>query len=180
MLDRIIKGTDKMHMLIKEILHYSRVGRAEIETAPIDMGILLNEIKREVLSALNPENIEFIIGETPSIEGDSVMITQVFTNLLNNAVKYSSKSTPSKVKVEGMVRTNEIVYSVSDNGVGIDVNYYNRVFELFKRMDNALEFEGTGVGLAIVKRIVEKHKARIWFESKLGFGTVFYISFKIS
>lgn len=180
MLDRIIKGTDKMHMLIKEILHYSRVGRAEIEMASINMGLLLNEIKREVLSALNPENIEFTIGETPSIEGDSVMITQVFTNLINNAVKYSSKAARSKVKVEGVVRTNEVVYSVSDNGVGIDVNYYNRVFELFKRMDNALEFEGTGVGLAIVKRIVEKHKARIWFESKLGFGTVFYISFKIS
>jgi len=180
MLGRIIKGTDKMHMLIKEILHYSRVGRTEIEAAPIDMGLLLNEIKREVLSALNPENIEFTIGDTPGIDGDSVMISQVFTNLINNAVKYSSKSTPSKVKVEGVIRNNEIVYSVSDNGVGIDVNYYNRVFELFKRMDNALEFEGTGVGLAIVKRIVEKHKARIWFESKLGFGTVFYISFKIS
>ncbi|AYL97546.1 ATP-binding protein [Mucilaginibacter celer] len=180
MLDRIIKGTDKMHMLIKEILHYSRVGRAEIELLPINMGLLLKEIKREVLSALNPENIEFTIGETPSINGDSVMITQVFTNLINNAVKYSSKSNPSKVSVQGETRNNEVVYSVSDNGVGIDVNYYNRVFELFKRMDNALEFEGTGVGLAIVKRIVEKHNARIWFESKLGIGTVFYISFKIS
>lgn len=180
MLDRIIKGTDKMHMLIKEILHYSRVGRADLEMSPINMGLLLREIKREVLSALKPGNIEFTIGETPSIIGDSVMITQVFTNLINNAVKYSSKSIPQKVAVHGEMQNNEVIYSVSDNGVGIDINYYNRVFELFKRMDNAMEFEGSGVGLAIVKRIVEKHNARIWFESKLGIGTVFYISFKTS
>lgn len=178
MIERIVKGTDKMSMLIKEILHYSRVGRSELEVHPIDMAKLLTEIKREVLSALNPPNLEFTIGDTPAINGDAVMITQVFTNLLNNAVKYSSKSNPAKVKIEGRVSNNEVIYSVSDNGVGIDVNYYNRVFELFKRMDNVQEYEGTGVGLAIVKRIVEKHSARIWFESKLEVGTIFYISFK--
>jgi chemotaxis family two-component system sensor kinase Cph1 len=178
MIARIIKGTDKMHMLIKEILHYSRVGRAEIDLAPVNMEVLLNEVKRELTAAMVVENMEFTIGETPAINGDTVMITQVFTNLLNNAIKYSSRSKPSRVKVEGKVSNGEVVYAVTDNGVGIDVNYYNRVFELFKRMDNALDYEGTGVGLAIVKRIVEKHRARIWFESKLGVGTVFYVSFK--
>ncbi|QEC76400.1 ATP-binding protein [Mucilaginibacter ginsenosidivorax] len=178
MLERIIKGTDKMHMLIKEILHYSRVGRTDLEINPIDMSLLLNEIKREVLSAINSPNLEFIMGDTPPINGDVVMISQVFTNLISNAVKYSSKSQPAIVKIEGKVGSNEVTYSVSDNGVGIDVNYYNRVFELFKRMDNALDFEGTGVGLAIVKRIIEKHHARIWFESKLEVGTIFYVSFK--
>lgn len=178
-LGRIIAGTDKMNFLIKEILNYSRVGRADIEMSTINMSLLIKEIKREVISALKPQNIEFTIGDTPNIMGDSTMITQVFTNLINNAVKYSARSKPSKVKVEGVVNDNEIIYSVSDNGVGIDVNYYSRVFELFKRMDNVKDFEGTGVGLAIVKRIVEKHQARIWFESALGSGTVFYISFKI-
>jgi len=178
-LTRIVAGTDKMNFLIKEILNYSRVGRADIEVSNIDMSKLIEEIKREVVSALNPQNLEFEIGKTPNIMGDSTMINQVFTNLLNNAVKYSARSKPSKVKIEGVVNNDEIVYSVADNGVGIDVNYYSRVFELFKRMDNVKDFEGTGVGLAIVKRIVEKHKARIWFESTLGVGTVFYISFKI-
>ena len=115
----------------------------------------------------------------PAINGDAVMINQVFTNLINNAVKYSSRSAPSIVKVEGKTGNNEIIYSVEDNGVGIDINYYSRVFELFKRMDNVKDYDGTGVGLAIVKRIVEKHEARIWFESNLGVGTIFYISFKI-
>jgi len=177
-LTRIIVGTDKMNFLIKEILNYSRVGRVDIEFSPIKMDRMLNEIQREVISALNPPNLEFEIGETPDIAGDSVMITQVFTNLINNAVKYSSRSNPSKVKVAGVENGDEVIYSVSDNGVGIDVNYYSRVFELFKRMDNVKDFEGTGVGLAIVKRIVEKHEARIWFESTLGSGTIFYISFK--
>ncbi|MDN3581647.1 ATP-binding protein [Mucilaginibacter flavus] len=178
MIERIIKGTDKMSMLIKEILHYSRVGRTDIELVPINMTALVTEIKREVTAALNVPNLEFTIGDTPVINGDAVMITQVFTNLLNNAVKYSSKSQPARVKIEGKISNGEVVYSVSDNGVGIDVNYYNRVFELFKRMDNAMDYEGTGVGLAIVKRIVERHKGRIWFESKLGVGTIFYVSFK--
>lgn len=177
-LDRIVKGTDKMNFLIQEILNYSRVGRAEIEFSPIDMGKLLTEIKREVIAALKPQNLQFTIGNTPEIKGDAVMITQVFTNLINNAVKYSSRSEPSIVKVSGEVNKDEIIYSVEDNGVGIDVNYYARVFELFKRMDNVKDFDGTGVGLAIVKRIVEKHEARIWFDSTLGVGTIFYISFK--
>ena len=177
-LERIIVGTDKMNFLIKEILNYSRVGRAEMEFSPVNMGKLIHEIKNEVISALKPKNLEFEIGETPDLQGDATMLTQVFTNLINNAVKYSSRSNPSKVRVEGNINKNEIVYSISDNGVGIDVNYYSRVFELFKRMDNVKDFEGTGVGLAIVKRIVEKHQARIWFESTLEVGTIFYISFK--
>lgn len=177
-LDRIVKGTDKMNFLIQEILNYSRVGRAEIEFSPIDMTKLLNEIKREVITALRPLNLQFTIGNTPAITGDTVMITQVFTNLINNAVKYSSRANPPVVKVEGVVNKDEVIYSVEDNGVGIDVNYYARVFELFKRMDNVKDFDGTGVGLAIVKRIVEKHKARVWFESTLGVGTIFYIAFK--
>ena len=177
-LGRIVVGTDKMNFLIKEILNYSRVGRSDIEVGTIDMTNLINEIQKEVINALNPTDLIFEIGETPNITGDTTMINQVFTNLINNAIKYSSRSTPSKVKVEGVTNGDEITYSIADNGVGIDVNYYSRVFELFKRMDNVKDFEGTGVGLAIVKRIVEKHEARIWFESTLGIGTIFYITFK--
>lgn len=177
-LERIVKGTDKMNFLIREILNYSRVGRADTEMAAINMGKLIKEVKTEVVAAYRPANLEFIVGDTPDIVGDQVMITQVFTNLINNAVKYSSRSNPQRIELKGEVTDKEIVYSVADNGVGIDVNYYSRVFELFKRMDNVKDYDGTGVGLAIVKRIVEKHQARIWFESTLGTGTVFYVAFK--
>lgn len=177
-LGRINTCADKMTLLIKEVLKYSIVGREEIKMVQIDMVNMMETIKLVVIDALQPQNLAFTIGNMPAIKGDEVMICQVFTNLINNAVKYSSKSIPSVVSVKGAVFGNEIIYSITDNGVGIDINYYTRVYELFKRMDNATEFEGTGVGLAIVKRIIEKHQARIWFESELGIGTTFYMAFK--
>lgn len=177
MLDRIRLCANKMNFLISEILNYSRLGRIDIAREPIDMAKTLQEIKTEILSGLKADIPEFIIGGTPAIQGEPTMIYQVFANLIHNAVKYSSKSTASRVKIEGVLTNNQVLYSISDNGVGIDMSHYDRVFELFKRMDNASEFEGTGVGLAIVKRIVERHDARIWFESNLGVGTTFYILF---
>jgi chemotaxis family two-component system sensor kinase Cph1 len=176
-LGRIIFCADKMDHLITEVLNYSKLGRVDLETSPIDMANLLQEIRTEVTNDLQPASLEFHIGDTPPIQGDPVMINQVFTNLINNAVKYSARSKAPKVRVEGVKHNHEIIYSVSDNGIGIDINYHSHVFELFKRMDNVKDFAGTGVGLAIVKRIVEKHKARIWFDSTLGAGTVFNVAF---
>jgi chemotaxis family two-component system sensor kinase Cph1 len=177
-LERIMFCANKMNRLITEILRYSKMGRAEVEVTPLNMTEMLQEIKTEVINDLRPENLDFQLGNTPSIRGDAVMINQVFTNLINNAVKYSAREATSIVNVSGVKNMNEIWYSVSDNGVGIDFAYYSQVFDLFRRMDNAKDFEGTGVGLAIVKRIVEKHKARIWFESTLGAGTTFFIAFR--
>ncbi len=177
-LDRILAGADKMNFLIKEILKLSRVGRTEFEREHINMEVLIEEIIAELKTVYNISNEHLEIGKLPPIKGDHTMIGQVFANLLNNAVKYSSHNEIAKVKIEGYLDGNETIYKISDNGVGIDSNYYDRVFEVFKRMDNAVEFEGTGVGLAIVKRIVERHEGRIWFESELKVGTVFYVAFK--
>ena len=177
-LKKIIGGADKLNLLIKEVLNYSRVGRAEMEYTTIEMQSIINDLKNESVVAFNTQNLEFEMGSTPSVQGDKTMITQVFANLINNAIKYSSRSNPPRVKVEGHETNSEVVYSIKDNGIGIDLNYYNRIFDLFRRMDNVRGYEGTGVGLAIVKRIIEKHNARIWVESELGVGTVFYIAFK--
>jgi chemotaxis family two-component system sensor kinase Cph1 len=177
-LTKVIGGADKLNFLIKEVLNYSRVGRAEIEYSSIDMAPLIMDLKNDLIVAFNTHNMEFELGDTPSIYGDRTMVTQVFANLLNNAIKYSARSNPPKVKVEGKETQTEVIYSISDNGVGIDLNYYNRIFDLFKRMDNVRKYEGTGVGLAIVKRIIDKHNARIWVESELEVGTIFYIAFR--
>jgi chemotaxis family two-component system sensor kinase Cph1 len=177
-LNKIIGGADKLNFLIKEVLNYSRVGRAEMEYTTIEMRSLINELKNDLVVAFNTHNLEFEIGNTPPINGDKTMIAQVFANIINNAIKYSSKSNPPIVKIEGHETSSEVIYSISDNGVGIDLSYYNRIYDLFKRMDNVRNYEGTGVGLAIVKRIIEKHNARIWVESELGVGTVFYVAFK--
>lgn len=177
-LEKINTCADKMEMLIKEILNYSVYARNEITLQKIDMRQLIENIKTDIYESVHPKNLEFIIGETPDIFGDAVMMGQVFANLLGNAVKYTSKVDNAIVKVEGHMLENETIYTVADNGIGIDVKYHNRVFELFKRMDNVKDFEGSGVGLAIVKRILERHDGRIRFESQLGKGTVFYVSFK--
>jgi len=177
-LERINACADKMALLIKEILNYSSYTRNEIKLEKVNMKQLIDDVVTDINESLKPQNLEFVIGETPDIFGDVVMIGQVFANLVNNAVKYSSRAQNASVKVEGYVSGNETIYTVTDNGIGIDIKYHNRVFELFKRMDNVKDFEGTGVGLAIVKRIMEKHKGRVWFESQLDKGTVFYVSFK--
>ncbi|WP_342647812.1 ATP-binding protein [Mucilaginibacter sp. CSA2-8R] len=177
-LQKVIAGADKLNFLIKEVLNYSRVGRLDVEYTDINTKTMIEEIKNDLVVALHIGNLQFEIGDTPLLYGDQTMVTQVFTNLLNNAIKYSAKSNPPKVRVEGRETATEVIYSISDNGIGIDLNYYNRIFDLFKRMDNVRGYEGTGVGLAIVKRIIEKHNARIWVESELGVGTIFYIAFK--
>jgi len=178
LLGRVVNGADKMSFLINEILKLARVGRFDLESAQVDMRSLLNEIVPEVLSAQNAHHVAVQVINSPEINGDKTLITQVFTNLIGNAVKYSSKSDNPAVSITAEDNHNEIVYSITDNGIGIDVNYHDKVFELFKRMENVKDFEGTGVGLAIVKRIMEKHNGRIWFESELNVGTTFFVAFR--
>ncbi|RZK73912.1 MAG: GAF domain-containing protein, partial [Pedobacter sp.] len=178
LLDRVVNGADKMGFLINEILKLARVGRSDIDFVKIDMGKMIPDIVTEVVSSLGAQHVKIDMGGFPELQGDSVLLTQVFTNLIGNAVKYSAKSENPIVSVSGELLEDEILYTIKDNGIGIDVNYHDKVFELFKRMENVKDFEGTGVGLAIVKRILEKHNARIWFESELNVGTTFYVAFK--
>ena len=174
---RINFNIGKMNQLIAEVLEYSRVGRSEISFSPIDMKELLETIRQDLQIAFNRKDLVLEIRGTPSISGDRIMIFQVFLNLMNNAIKYSRLSTPPKVVVEGTEDDNEVRYSIEDNGIGIDPKNFGKVFELFKRVNVSEDFEGTGVGLAIVKRILDKHKALVWIESELNKGSRFNIVF---
>lgn len=178
MLERINASADKMAMLIKHILNYSTYANADLKIERINVKQLVQGIKTEIFESQQPKNLAIIIGAMPDIFADNVMIGQVFANLLGNAVKYSSKHSKPVVKVEGYVSENETIFKIEDNGIGIDAKYHSKVFELFKRMDNVKDYEGSGAGLAIVKRIMDKHKGKIWFDSEIGKGTIFYISFK--
>lgn len=175
---KVIRGTDKMAGLIKDVLQYSRVGRAEIQHIPIDMKRLWNEIREELMAPVTGRDIEFIVKNTPELNGDKTMLMQLFTNLASNAVKYSPLD-PARIEIDGVVEDDFVVYTVSDNGIGIDMKYANRIFELFKRLDNVKNIQGTGVGLAIAKRIVEKHDGKIWLESRLNHGTKFYVALPV-
>jgi len=117
------------------------------------------------------------IGTTPDLHGDPTMMTQVFGNLLSNAVKYTRLVPKARVTVQGHENGHEIIYSVTDNGIGIDMKQAGKVFELFQRLDSATSYEGYGVGLAIVKRIMSRHRGKVWFDSTPHQATTFYVSF---
>lgn len=163
-LHRITRVADKMHLLIKEVLAYSRISRKEVIKEKLDMRNLLEDIVNELKVAYKIDQTNIIIKNMPDLQADKTMITQVFTNIIGNALKYSSQSPNPTVVIDAETGEDEIVYSVQDNGVGIDVQFGSQVFEIFKRMDNVKQFEGSGVGLSIVKRIMEKHFGKVWFE----------------
>lgn len=178
MADRIEKGTEKMQHMIEEVLAYSKAGQSRLEVKAINMQKLLEDIRHDLLISSNNSNLEIHINESPEIYGDEMMILQVFSNLIGNAVKYSKKSIPSVVDIVGTKSDTEVIYAISDNGIGIPKAEQSNIFELFSRASSSSDFEGTGVGLAIVKRILEKHQGNIWLESTPGKGSVFFVSFK--
>jgi chemotaxis family two-component system sensor kinase Cph1 len=177
LLDRIADRAEQMKLMINAILNYSRIGRSEIEYCRIDAGAMIQDIIKDLELLEDKQNLTITIGETPELSGDPMMMMQIFSNLIGNAVKYSVHRENAHVHIEGTVNDADICYVVKDNGLGIPPGDLPNVFGLFNRMDNVKDIEGSGVGLAIVKRIVEKHKGRIWLESELNVGSVFFVSF---
>ncbi len=174
----IVDRADKMNRMINEVLDYSRIGRSEIEYKTVNMQLLIGEIIKELEYVYDTRQLQLTISQMPDVQGDPVMISQLFSNLVSNAIKYSQHVKPSVVRIEGKVVDGDVSYSIQDNGIGIPVKDLPKIFELFNRMDNVKHIEGSGVGLAIVKRIVEKHSGKIWAESELGKGSTFYVTFK--
>ena len=177
-LGRVLANANKMEIMIREILNYSKAGSQPITRVPVDMKRMLEEIKEELIIGLKQPGLEIIIGPAPMIYGDPVMINQIFSNVMENAVKYSAKQTNPVVTITGEVVENGIQYCIRDNGIGIKAEDAEKIFGLFSRTEQASEFEGSGVGLAIVRKLVKKHEGRVWVESEPGRGSSFFIFFK--
>jgi PAS domain S-box-containing protein len=167
----IRKNTQKMGHLIDDLLSFSRLGRQEMRATSLDMAGLVRKAAAEVLEP--GRALELRVGELPRAQGDPALILQVWVNLLSNAFKYTRGRSPATVEVTGEARTDEIVYAVKDNGVGFDVQYRKKLFGVFQRLHTASEFEGTGVGLALVQRIVQRHGGWVNAEGRLGEGATF-------
>jgi light-regulated signal transduction histidine kinase (bacteriophytochrome) len=165
----------KMNQLIDGLLVLSRVGRAELKHSVVDMDVLLGEALGELGANLARPAITFAVGDLPVVMGDPALLRQVWTNLLANAVKFTSVRRGRKIEIGSLKEGDEWVYYVKDNGVGFDSDYVDKLFQPFRRL-HGQEFEGTGIGLAIVRRIVERHGGRVWAESKGGKGATFYFS----
>jgi light-regulated signal transduction histidine kinase (bacteriophytochrome) len=137
------------------------------------MDDLVREVVEEILGLHGGVPPEVVVGELPPAEGDAGLLRQVWTNLISNAVKYSSKATQPRIHIEGTRGGGELRYSVRDNGVGFNMEYAGKLFGVFQRLHRHDEFSGTGVGLAIVQRIILKHGGRVWAEAALGEGAEF-------
>jgi light-regulated signal transduction histidine kinase (bacteriophytochrome) len=165
-----------MGRLIDDLLAFSRLGRKAIERSSIDMSELARDVFRQLNLASKEKQIHFSLRSLPAAQGDPAMLRQVFVNLLSNAAKYSKPKDGVTIDVDGYSENGEQVYYVKDNGVGFDMNYANKLFGVFQRLHSAEEFEGTGVGLAIVKRIVQRHGGRVWATGKVNEGATFYFT----
>jgi chemotaxis family two-component system sensor kinase Cph1 len=177
-LGRVLANANKMEIMIQEILKYSKAGVLQVVPTPVNMKTILEEIKQELIIGMKHPELEIIIGPTPLVHGDPIMLNQIFSNIIGNAVKYSGKQAKPLVTVGGEVVENGIQYCIRDNGIGIKADEADKIFGLFSRSARAAEFEGSGVGLAIVRKLVKKHEGRVWVESEPGLGSSFFIFFK--
>jgi PAS domain S-box-containing protein len=169
----IRRNTQRMGRLIDDLLGFSRLGRKQLLRARVDMTALARTAAEEMTQEQPGRSIELSIAELPAAIGDSGLLRQVWVNLLGNAVKYTSPREVARIDVSGSESNGERCYVVSDNGVGFDMEYVSKLFQVFQRLHTASEFEGTGVGLALVQRIVERHGGRVWAEGRPGQGAKF-------
>ena len=166
-------NADAMAHLIDDLLAFSRLGKTALVSAPVDMNVLV----REVLTESGNVAAEMRVGALPQAHGDRALLKQVWANLIGNAIKYSANAVAPVVTISGAETPNgDCEYRVEDNGAGFDMRYYDKLFGVFQRLHSANEFPGTGVGLAIVHRIVTRHGGRVWAEGHVGSGAVFHFT----
>jgi two-component system, chemotaxis family, sensor kinase Cph1 len=168
-------GVNKMETLLAGLLRYSRLGRVALNIRPINMNGMLGEILAAMKFQLDDAKAEVHVDPLPTCLGDNVQTSQVFGNLLDNALKYRSAERPLRVTIRGAVKDGQAIYSVADNGIGIADEYQAKVFEIFHRL-NPEATNGEGLGLTIAQRVLERQKGRIWVESRAGEGSTFYVS----
>jgi signal transduction histidine kinase len=179
-LDMLRDNSARMRQLIDDILAFSRMSRQDICTESMDVAALATTVFGELKASVPERDIELQLGHLPAAKGDRVMLRQVLRNLLANAIKFSAARAKAVIEVSGTVQAAENVYCVRDNGVGFDMRYSDKLFGVFQRLHAQEEFEGTGIGLAIVKRIVLRHGGRVWAESKPGEGAAFYFTLPVN
>jgi PAS domain S-box-containing protein len=168
-------GVNKMESLLAGLLRYSRLGRVTLTIAPLDMGRLLGEILAAMKFQLDEAKAEVRVGPLPACLGDGPHTSQVFANLLDNALKYRDPSRQLLVSIGGQVENGRAIYTVADNGIGIAVEHQAKVFDIFHRLNPDITI-GEGLGLTIAQRVLERQRGQIWIESREGAGSTFFVS----
>ena len=176
LLNVVRDNTNRMGQLIDNILTFTRVGRLEMTVSEIDIDALVRAVFEELKHAGAGRNLAVDIKPLPPALGDRAMLRQAWSGLLSNAIKFTRPNPVARIEVGGTAGEKELVYYVRDNGVGFDMQYAHKLFEVSQRLHGVDEFEGTGIGLAIVKRIITRHGGRVWAEGKVNEGAVFYFA----
>jgi PAS domain S-box-containing protein len=172
----ITKAARQMGILIDELLQFSRMGRQELRKTKMDMNDLVKNVLETIVQNTNTREILWTTQKYPWVFGDSTLLKQVWINLLDNAVKYTSKNQQTEIEIGFTENETHFVFFVRDNGVGFNMKYAHKLFGVFQRLHSQAEFEGTGIGLANVQRIVHKHNGKVWAEAELGKGATFFFS----
>jgi light-regulated signal transduction histidine kinase (bacteriophytochrome) len=165
-----------MPQLIDDLLTFSRSEHQQMKPSDIDMGELAKAVFEELKSIIPEQTLRLDIKTLPPTRGDQSMIRQVFVNLLSNAIKFTRPKGTGVIEIGCMVKENQNIYCVKDNGVGFDMRYASELFGVFKRHHTVDEFEGTGIGLAIVQRIIHRHGGKVWAEGEIDKGATFYFT----
>jgi PAS domain S-box-containing protein len=173
---RIVIGTENMSRLVDDLLRLARIGRQELALRPTNLNLLVQEVLDELKSETAQRNIDWKIQTLPEVSADPGLMKIVFTNLISNAVKYSRNRDRAVIEIGSRDEAGAPVFFIRDNGVGFNMKYADKLFGVFQRLHKQEQFEGTGVGLAIVDRIIRKHRGRIWAESEPDKGSTFYFT----
>ncbi|MFN4151193.1 MAG: sensor histidine kinase, partial [Candidatus Sericytochromatia bacterium] len=175
--NKINSASKKMSKMIDDLLLFSRLGRKVLDKKDINLNILVKDVIEKYKKDIGERKIEFKITELPIVNGDNDLIQIVFENLISNAIKFTSKKDIAVIEIGQIKNEDESnnIY-IKDNGVGFDMNYINKLFGIFQRLHTEQEFEGTGIGLANIKQIIQKHGWEIRGEGKINEGATFYIS----
>ena len=174
--DNIIQGSERMGQLIDDLLTYSRIGRSEIHVRPVPLGDVLTPIALDLSVSLKEIGAELnIADDLPTVYGDPTLLTQIFHNLLSNALKYHRPNVSLRVTMDAKSEGNQVVIRIADNGIGIPNEYHQKIFNVFQRLHSEDKYPGTGIGLSIVKKSVTMLGGDVWVESVVGEGSVFYV-----
>lgn len=176
LIDRLEISAENLNELLEGLLEFSKTGGKQLELQQTNMAEMVGAISRDLKSTEPERDITFDIKNLPSVVADPLLIRQVWFNLLSNAVKYTGKKATAKIEVGAYVKDNEVCYYVKDNGSGFDMKYYDKLFGIFQRLHSQEDFNGHGVGLALVERIIARHDGKVWAESKPDEGATFYFT----
>ena len=175
-MERILSGTQTMTQLVEDLLNLSRVGRREMQVQMVGLNTLVTEVLEGLEHETQERQVEWKINKLPFVEADASLLKQVLANLLSNALKYTRPRERAAIEVGTMEHSGDQAVFVRDNGVGFSMKYADKLFGIFQRLHRAEDFEGTGVGLATVQRIIHKHGGRVWAEAELDKGATFFFT----